>query len=287
MWQTTGSITVTWTSLSFFNDIVEGGAAPGTYNKTDDASTAYGDIYDAVFGYADGFFAIVAQYIQANGSMAEQFDREAGQPLSARDLTWSYAAFLTAAARRAGVVPAGWAGAGADTTATSVPGVCAATSRPGAYSTATVGSFPADLTPTAGGGEPSTSTSTFTKPTVTVTRTTTTTTATGPCATATAVAVTFNALKTTSYGQTVKIVGSLAALGGWDPARAVALSAASYTAANPVWRGTVTLPAGAAVEYKYIVVETDGSVVWEADPNRAWTVPRSCAASGTVSDTWR
>ncbi|KAK7752320.1 hypothetical protein SLS62_005656 [Diatrype stigma] len=283
VWQTTGSITVTWTSLSFFNDIVEGGAAPGTYNKTDDASTAYGDIYDAVFAYADGFLAIVAQYIQANGSMAEQFDREAGQPLSARDLTWSYAAFLTAAARRAGVVPAGWAGDGADTTATSVPGVCAATSRAGTYSTATVASFPAGLTPTAGGGEPGTST--FTKPTATATATKTTTT--GACATATAVAVTFSELKTTTYGQTVKIVGSVAALGSWDPARGVALSASAYTAANPVWRGTVTLPAGAAVEYKYIVVETDGSVVWEADPNRAWTVPRSCAASATVSDTWR
>ena len=121
--------------------------------------------------------------------MAEQFGRDDGAPLSARDLTWSYAAFLTAIARREGVVPAGWAGA-EDSSATSVPAVCAATSRPGSYAAATVTSFPPNQTPNNPGP---TSTGTFTKPTAVPTRTSTG--GSGPCATATAVAVAFSVRK--------------------------------------------------------------------------------------------
>jgi glucoamylase len=62
-------------------------------------------LYNAVKTYADGYVNIVATYAQTNGSLSEQFSRSNGAPLSAYDLTWSYAALLTAAARRAGVVP--------------------------------------------------------------------------------------------------------------------------------------------------------------------------------------
>ncbi len=275
MWQTTGTITVTSTSAPFFGDLVAS-AAPGTYAA--DTAT-YRAIYDAVFAYADGFLDVVARYSQANGSLAEQFGRGDGAPLSARDLTWSYAAFLTAAARRAGVVPAGWAGGAGAASATSVPAVCSATSRAGSYAAATATSFPPSQTPTT--TTTATGTGTFTLPTATTTRTT------APCATATAVAVSFSVRKATVWGQTVKIAGSAAALGAWDTSKAVVLSAAGYTDANPVWSGTVTLPAGAAVQYKYIVVEQDGSVSWEADPNRSWTVPRTCATSSTRSDSWQ
>ncbi|KAI1655789.1 carbohydrate-binding module family 20 protein [Daldinia decipiens] len=269
VWQTTGSITVTSTSLPFFQDLVSGVSA-GTYKSGTDTYTA---IYNAVFLYADGFFNVVSQYTGSDGALAEQYNRDSGTPLSAKDLTWSYASFLTAAARRAGVVPPSWAGAGS--TATSVPGVCKATSQGGSYSTATVSSFPANQTPI-----------TTTVPTTTITRPTVTPTTTS-CTVATAVAVTFNELKTTTYGQTVKIVGNVAALGNWDTSQAVALSASQYTSSNPLWKGTVTLPAGQAIQYKYIVVNTDGSVSWEADPNRSYTVPKTCATSSSQSDTWR
>lgn len=268
MWQTTGSITVTSTSLAFFQAL-SSSAATGTYSST---TATYTTLYNAVFAYADGFMNIVSQYAQSNGSLAEQYDRNSGVPLSARDLTWSYAAFLTAAARRAGVVPAGWANGSA---ATSVPGVCSATSRAGTYSSATATSFPASQTPI-----------TTTVPTTTITRPTVTATTTA-CTTATAVAVTFNEVKTTTYGQTVKVVGNIAALGSWDTSKAVALSASSYTSSNPLWKGTITLPAGQAIQYKYIVVNTDGSITWEADPNRSYTVPRTCATTAATSDTWR
>ncbi|KAI8963374.1 carbohydrate-binding module family 20 protein [Daldinia sp. FL1419] len=271
VWQTTGSITVTSTSLPFFQDLVSDVAA-GTYKAGTDTYTS---IYNAVFLYADGFFNVVSQYAESNGALAEQYDRDNGTPLSAKDLTWSYASFLTAAARRAGVVPPSWAGA--DSTATSVPGVCKATSQAGSYSTATATPFPASQTPITS----TKPTSTFTRPTVAPTTTT------GGCALATAVAVTFNEIKSTSWGQTVKVVGNVAALGNWDTSKAVTLSSSQYTSSNPLWKATVTLPAGKAIEYKYIVVNSDGSVTWEADPNRAYTVPRTCATSSSKSDTWR
>ncbi|KAK6955353.1 glycoside hydrolase 15 protein [Daldinia eschscholtzii] len=270
VWQTTGSITVTSTSLSFFRDLIPNIQA-GTYKADDDTYTT---IYNAVYLYADGFVNVVSQYAESDGAMAEQYERSSGTPLSARDLTWSYAAFLTAAARRAGIVPPSWAGSGSS--ATSVPGVCRATSQPGSYSTATATSFPPNQTPI-----------TTTAPTSTFTRPTVTPTTTAGCTIATAVAVTFNELKTTSWGQTVKVVGNVPALGNWDTSKAVTLSASQYSSSNPLWKVTITLPAGQSIQYKYIVVNTDGSVTWEADPNRAFTVPRTCATTSSRVDTWR
>ncbi|KAI1111228.1 family 15 glycosyl hydrolase [Nemania sp. NC0429] len=268
VWQTKRSITVTSTSLAFFKALVPSVTA-GTYAST---SSTYTSIYNAVFLYADGFVDKVSQYAFSNGSLSEQYDRNSGVPISARDLTWSYASFLTAVARRAGVVPAGWA----NPAATSVPGSCAATSKVGTYSTVAVTGFPAGQTakPT------STTSSTFSTPTLTVTRPTP-----SPCS-ATAVAVAFTVRKVTNIGQTVKIVGSVDKLGNWDTGKAIALSASSYTSSNPIWTGTVSLSSGQVVQYKYIVVNSDGSVVWEADPNRSYSAPL-CAASATESDTWQ
>ncbi|KAI3340287.1 family 15 glycosyl hydrolase [Ustulina deusta] len=274
VWQTTGSITVTSTSLAFFKDLVPSVTA-GTY---DSASSTYTTIYSAVFLYADGFIDKVSQYAQTNGSLAEQYDRNTGAPLSARDLTWSYASFLTAAARRAGVVPAGWAGA--NPAATSVPGACVATSQAGSYSTVTVTVFPTSQTPN---GD-ATTTVTFTTPTATTTRASTTT---GSCPQVTAVAVSFTVRKVTTYGQTVKIVGNTDQLGNWDTSKAVALSASQYTSSNPIWAGTVALSPGLAIQYKYIVVNTDNSVVWEADPNRSYTVPTGCTSTAEEVDAWQ
>jgi alpha-amylase len=68
------------------------------------------------------------------------------------------------------------------------------------------------------------------------------------------VAVTFNELINTTYGETIKISGSVSQLGNWNTSNAVALSAAKYTASNPLWSGTISLPAGSVVQYKYINV---------------------------------
>ncbi|KAI0407103.1 family 15 glycosyl hydrolase [Xylaria palmicola] len=274
VWQTTGSITVTSTSLAFFKALVPS-VTVGTFASS---SATYTTVYNAVFLYADGFVDKVSQYAASNGSLAEQYDRNTGAPLSARDLTWSYASFLTAVARRAGVVPAGWAGT--NLAATSVPGTCSVTSKVGTYSTVTVTAFPTSQTPIT----TSTAPATFTIPTVTTTRASTTT---GSCPQVTAVAVTFTVRKTTTYGQTVKIVGNIDKLGNWDTSKAITLSASQYTSTNPVWTGVVPLSPGQAIQYKYIVVNADGSVTWEADPNRSYSVATGCTSTAARSDTWQ
>jgi alpha-amylase len=94
--------------------------------------------------------------------------------------------------------------------------------------------------------------------------------------------VTFEVNATTSWGQNVFVTGNTAALGNWNPASAVALSSAAY----PVWRGTATLPAGTAVQYKFIKKEGT-NVVWESDPNRTRTTPSAAPCAATWTDTWR
>jgi glucoamylase len=48
----------------------------------------------------DQFIATVAAFTPAVGELSEQFDQKTGAQTSAKSLTWSYAAFITAAARR-------------------------------------------------------------------------------------------------------------------------------------------------------------------------------------------
>ncbi|KWV29406.1 carbohydrate-binding module family 20 domain-containing protein [Micromonospora rifamycinica] len=91
----------------------------------------------------------------------------------------------------------------------------------------------------------------------------------------------FTVNATTSYGQNVFVVGSVAALGSWNPANAVALSSAAY----PLWRATVALPANTAFEYKYLKKNPDGTVTWESGGNRSATV--GSTGSWSANDTWR
>ncbi len=44
---------------------------------------------------ANGFVNIVQSHTQSNGSMNEEFSRNTGYNTGARDLTWSYAAFVS------------------------------------------------------------------------------------------------------------------------------------------------------------------------------------------------
>ncbi|KAM0226948.1 hypothetical protein ACHAPO_011936 [Fusarium lateritium] len=263
VWKQKGSITVNDVSLSFFKDLVSG-ISTGTY--TSDSAT-FKTITDAVSKYADGYVSIVQKYVGDNGALAEQFDKNNGRPLSATDLTWSYAAFLSAADRRAGIVPPSWA-----SSAAVVPQQCGTQTVAGSYSLATATSFPPSQTPK--GGVPS---PTGTQPTTSPTS----------CAIATSVAVTFVETVTTNFGETIKIVGNIPALGNWDTSKAVALSASDYISSNPVWKATISLAAGQDIQYKYINVKKDGSVTWEKDPNRTYTVPKTCATKATKTDKWQ
>ncbi len=57
-------------------------------------------IFAAAMKRGDQFMATVAAFTPASGELSEQFDQKTGAQTSAKRLTWSYAAFITAAARR-------------------------------------------------------------------------------------------------------------------------------------------------------------------------------------------
>ncbi|CAI7627973.1 unnamed protein product [Penicillium discolor] len=276
-WNRIGSLTITSVSLSFFQDLYSS-AATGTYSSSSDT---YSSIVAAVKAYADGYVSIVEQYTPSTGSLSEQFSKSDGSPLSASDLTWSYAALLTANERRNAIVPAPWG----ETSASSVPGQCQYTSAIGTFSSATNTAWPATLTSGSGSGTTTGSGGVTTTKTTTTTETTSTTTS---CTTPTAVAVTFNVIATTTYGQNIKLAGSISQLGSWSTSSAIALSASSYTTSNNLWFVTVTLPVGTSFTYKYVRVASDGTITWESDPNLSYTVPTTCGTTVvTISDTWR
>lgn len=100
---------------------------------------------------------------------------------------------------------------------------------------------------------------------------------TGP----TAVAVTFVENATTSWGENIFIAGSIAELGYWSTGSSVLLSAANY----PNWSVELFLQPNTTLQYKFIRIETDGTIVWESDPNRNLTVAPS--GSQNISSSWR
>ncbi|KAG9027554.1 hypothetical protein FRB95_007621 [Tulasnella sp. JGI-2019a] len=107
-WNEVGSISITSISLPFFKQFLST-AAVGIFAKT---TTQYTTIVAGVQAMADGFVLIDAGYTPTAGGLAEQFDKVTGVPVSAADLTWSYAGSLSAFARRNSTVPATWGAAG-------------------------------------------------------------------------------------------------------------------------------------------------------------------------------
>lgn len=62
----------------------------------------------AMIARGDAFMATVRDLTPADGALSEQVDRETGTQTSARHLTWSYAAFISAARLRALALGAAW-----------------------------------------------------------------------------------------------------------------------------------------------------------------------------------
>ena len=115
VWNQQGSLDVTSTSLAFFQQF-DSSVIAGTY---DSDSATFSKLTSDIKDFADGFIAVNARYTPSNGGLAEQFSKSNGTPLSAVDLTWSYAAALTSFAARDGKTYAGW---GADNV--TVPSTC-------------------------------------------------------------------------------------------------------------------------------------------------------------------
>ncbi|EDN03716.1 glucoamylase precursor [Histoplasma mississippiense (nom. inval.)] len=192
----------------------------------------------------------VQKYAPVSGELAEQFSRDDGTPLSASDLTWSYASFLTAVSRRNSSVPDPWG----QTAASSIPPTCQITSATGPYCTATNTKWPSDLTSIS---RTISFSNGLTETKITATSTTTTT---SPCVTPDSILVTFNEVATTTLGQRIFIIGSVPELGSWDIQSAIALSADQYTDDNRLWHRTIQLGAGLDFEYKYLRKESGESV---------------------------
>ncbi|MCD0448795.1 hypothetical protein LO762_06245 [Actinocorallia sp. API 0066] len=76
-------------------------------------------------------------------------------------------------------------------------------------------------------------------------------------------------------------MGNIAALGAWNPAHAIPLSAASY----PVWSRLTIVPKSTSIEYKYIRKDANGNVTWEGGGNRSFST--GSGSSHTVSNTWQ
>ncbi|PPR00459.1 hypothetical protein CVT24_004520 [Panaeolus cyanescens] len=114
-WKKQGFVEITSISLPFFQQIVPS-AAVGKYEST---TSTYTTLTNAVKTYADGFINVVQKYTPSNGALAEQYHRNNGAQLSAKDLTWSYAAFVTAIAARNGFEPHTWGAADVQ-----LPSVC-------------------------------------------------------------------------------------------------------------------------------------------------------------------
>ncbi|KAF8644676.1 hypothetical protein AX16_008336 [Volvariella volvacea WC 439] len=115
VWDRLGALDVTDISLLFFRQFLPS-VKVGTYPSS---SNTYRVITASMKNFADGFLIIIRKYTPADGSLAEQYHRLTGNPISAKDLTWSYAAILTAFAARRGVTSASWGAKGL-----AVPSVC-------------------------------------------------------------------------------------------------------------------------------------------------------------------
>ena len=132
VWEQQQEITVTATSLAFFRQFISK-ITVGSYAGS---TSTYSTLITAIKDFADGFVLLNAKYTPSDGGLAEQYTRNNGSPLSAKDLTWSYASALTAFAARDGYKPSPWGAAGL-----VVPSVCSFNPGPTASVTFTVEAF--------------------------------------------------------------------------------------------------------------------------------------------------
>ncbi|KAJ7451616.1 glucoamylase [Mycena latifolia] len=99
VWEEQGYLNVSTISYSFFKQFLPS-VSVGYYEAS---TSTFKTLTSRVKKFADEFLAIHAKFT---------YDRKTGAPLSAVDLTWSYAAALTAFSARAGKKPASWGAAG-------------------------------------------------------------------------------------------------------------------------------------------------------------------------------
>lgn len=99
---TTSNLTITRTSQPFYAALFASSSLdvrPGHYGPAD---AVFHSAVERLVAVGDQFLAVVKAHVDGDGSMSEQFDRSTGFMRGAKDLTWSYGAFVKAVrARRA------------------------------------------------------------------------------------------------------------------------------------------------------------------------------------------
>lgn len=110
-WNKAGGINVTTTSLPFFTQLVSTTTAQN-YAST---SAGYASLVSAVTAYADGFVSLVQTYTPSGGQLSEQYLKTTGAQTSAAQLTWSFAAAVSAFDAKSNFVPASWGAKGLTT----------------------------------------------------------------------------------------------------------------------------------------------------------------------------
>jgi glycosidase len=95
--------------------------------------------------------------------------------------------------------------------------------------------------------------------------------------------VRFSVEATTAWGQNVYVIGESLELGGWDLGRSIRLSPTACNGARCTWVGSVALPRGSELDFKFVKIDERLRTVWEAGFNRT-LVP---ADGSSVTATFR
>ncbi len=93
--------------------------------------------------------------------------------------------------------------------------------------------------------------------------------------------VTFQVNASTVWGENVYVVGDVSELGGWGTSRAVRLTATNY----PTWSGSISMAQGEIANFKFVKIDTNGTVTWERGANRRLVVP--AATTSLFTGSWQ
>ena len=90
----------------------------------------------------------------------------------------------------------------------------------------------------------------------------------------------------TNPGDNIYVTGNTVELSNWASTTQNAVGAMLTTAGTyPNWWLNVSVPAGTTIQYKFIKIQSNGTVTWENGANHSYTVPAS--GVGSVNVNWQ
>ncbi len=100
------------------------------------------------------------------------------------------------------------------------------------------------------------------------------------------VTFTVNNASPTNPGDNIYLTGNTVELSNWASTTQNAVGAMLTTAGTyPNWWLNVSVPAGTTIQYKFIKIQSNGTVTWENGANHSYTVPAS--GVGSVNVNWQ